>query len=153
MFLGQKKKHSYASPLIDKYDILFRMIKYKNGRRIIYNSVQLYPHEEEIVQILVALGFVVELIPPDRPGGRKTADAIINNLEWEFKTPRGSSTRTIERILKKAYRQSENIIIDIRHLRLPEQIILHKIKYELKSRNKRIKRIKVITKSRKIIDL
>lgn len=127
------------------------MIKHKN-RRIIYNSVQLCPHEEEIVQILATLGYTIELIPPDRPGGRKTADAIIGNLEWEFKTPRGSSTRTIERILKKAHRQSNNIIIDIRRINLPEELALRKIHYEARKYSKH-QRIKVITKSRKIIDL
>jgi len=127
------------------------MTAYKKGV-VITNKVKLQPHEREIVKLFVDLGYTVELIPTDRSHGRKTADAIIEGLEWEFKTPRGKSTKTIERILKKAYKQSENIIIDSRHLQLPEQNILRKIQYESKNRS-RIKRIKVILKSRKIIDL
>lgn len=93
---------------------------------IIYNGVRLQPHEREIAQLFVANGYVIELIPTDRSNGRKTADAIINHLEWEFKTPRGKSTRTIERILKKAHKQSNNIIVDIRHIPPPGRLSVEK---------------------------
>lgn len=119
---------------------------------IIYNGVRLQPHEREIAQLFVANGYVIELIPTDRSNGRKTADAIINHLEWEFKTPRGKSTRTIERILKKAHKQSNNIIVDIRHIPLPEDLVLRKIRHESQKYAKH-QRIKVILRSKKIIDL
>ena len=136
---------------INSHDKLWRMIAAKKGQ-IIYHSIRLLPHEEEIAQLFAALGCTVELIPTDRSHGRKTADAIIDGLEWEFKTPRGNSTRTIERILKKAHKQSENIVIDTHHVHLPEELTLRKIRHEAQKYNKH-QRIKVILKSKRIIDL
>ena len=127
------------------------MMNSKRGK-IISHGVVLQPHEREIAQLLIERGFIIELIPTARQHHRKTADAIIKGIEWEFKTLRGHTTQSIERLLKKAHKQSSNIVIDIRHTRLREAQAIAKIKYEFRKRSA-IKRIKIISKSKGIIDL
>lgn len=121
-------------------------MKLKRGK-VISHGVILQPHEQDIVKLFTEQGLTVELIPTARQRRRKTADAVIGGLEWEFKTLRGHTTQSIERLLKKAYKQSCNIVIDIRHTNLQERRAITKIRYEFKKRSA-IKRIKVILKSR-----
>lgn len=123
----------------------------KRGK-IVFNGVVLQPHEQAIAELFIEQGINIELIPTARQQHRKTADAIINGLEWEFKTLRGETTKSIERLLKKACKQSCNIIVDIRHTHIQERRAIAKIRYEFKNRSA-IKRIKVISKSGRIIDL
>jgi len=126
-------------------------MKPKRGK-IISHGVTLQPHEHDIVQLFTKQGLDVELIPTARQRRRKTADAIIDGIEWEFKTLRGRTTQSIERLLKKAYKQSCNIVIDIRHTSIQEKQAIAKINYEFKKRSA-IKRVKIILKSDEVIDL
>lgn len=106
-------------------------MKSKRGE-VISNGATLQPHEQDIVDLFTEQGITVELIPTARQYHRKTADAVIDGLEWEFKTLRGYTTQSIERLLKKACKQSCNIVIDIRHTNLQERQAIAKIRYEFK---------------------
>jgi len=80
----------------------------------------------------------------------KTADFKIGNQLWEVKSPTGAGKNTIQRNVKKAFKQSENIIIDCRRTQIP----VAKIKNELRRQvhlSSRIKRLLIIEKSEKII--
>lgn len=48
----------------------------------------------------------------------RTPDVIINDVEWEIKSPIGGSKHTIETQLKRASRQAANIVIDARRCKL-----------------------------------
>ncbi len=124
----------------------------KSQGKIISNGVVLKNHEKDIVTIFTNLGYNVELIPTARRRQTKTADAIIDGLEWKFKTPHESSTRTLDRILRKAANQSNNVIVDLHALKVPDTIAIRRVKYVSKEIRK-IQRLKVITKSTKIIDI
>lgn len=45
---------------------------------------------------------------------QRSADMLIDGEMWEMKAPKGDSRWTIERNMRRATRQSGNIIIDLR---------------------------------------
>lgn len=101
--------------------------------------------------VFTELGYDVELIPTARQRQAKTADAIIDGLEWEFKTPRGRSTRSIQHIIKKAVSQSPNVILDARLMELPDDVILRKVQYEA-NHTRSLRRLKLIL-GKEVIDI
>lgn len=107
------------------------------------------PHEFNVATILSWTGEDVEFIPA---GYMHTPDIRFRGLEWEIKSPYGSSSRTIENNMRLALKQSSNIIIDLSRMDIPED----KCMREIKRQNSLIRgkhRIIVITKTQKIIEL
>ncbi len=84
--------------------------------------------------------------------GRKTADYYIEGKYWELKTPRGNSKRTVQHVLQKAARQSVNVVIDIGSSKMTTKIASSRVKYEWKF-IPRIKRILLVSKDKKIVEL
>ena len=130
---------------------MFDMKKDKVGR-IITNNVRLEPHEYETVIFLANLGKTIELIPPSNTPHNSRADFAMDNLVWESKSPTGNSTRmTIDRILHKAVKQSENIVIDLRRTKIPDTQSIRYIK-ERFIRSRRIRRLLVVTRAEELLD-
>lgn len=86
------------------------------------------------------------------PGTGRTPDLRINGIEWELKSPQGDGSKTIENILKKATRQSKNIILDFSRIKMKGNQALSRTKHYLHNNKHGIKRLIVITKNHKIID-
>lgn len=124
--------------------------KNKSGK-IIPNGVSLEKHELDTVLVFTELGNDVELIRVSFIPHAKSPDVIIFGKTWEMKSPTGHSDSTMEHCFKKAARQSENIIIDLRRTKIQDKVALGQLKY-LFERSKRIKRMKVIPKNKKIVD-
>lgn len=89
-----------------------------NGGRITPHGIPLERHEMETILVFTELGYDIELIRPSSTPNAKRADFLMSGLEWEAKCPQGSSRSTLEHVFKKAIRQSENIIIDLRRTQL-----------------------------------
>ena len=75
----------------------------------------------------------------------------MDGLEWEIKCPTGRSRRTIENNIVAAEKQSSFIIINLRHINLPEQYCIAQID-KLFKHKPRIKRILVITKELQLLE-
>jgi hypothetical protein len=116
-------------------------------------GIFLEPHEVATVNFLVACGKQVELLVPSRQKGIKTPDILLDGQEWEIKSPKGIGKYTIQHAFKAGAKQADYIIFDIRRMRKkPEENIIAKIQKELDV-SKTVKRVLVITKTEKIIDL
>lgn len=76
----------------------------------------------------------------------------MDGLMWEMKAPKGDGKWVISNIIKKAERQSENLIIDLRRSKLSQDKSISLLMREFEH-SKRLRRMKIITKSRSIIDL
>jgi len=84
--------------------------------------------------------------------GVHTPDILWHDKKWEIKNPRANGKFTIEHAVQDASKQSENIVIDLRNSKMPEAKAITKIEREFGFRTK-IKRILIIKKSRKTLDL
>lgn len=74
-------------------------------------------HEYETVKYFANRGFDVKFIRPSDIEGTNTPDFAMDGKLWEMKSPTGSSIRTYEDNLRKAIKQSENVIFDLRRLK------------------------------------
>lgn len=120
--------------------------------KIVPHGVSLEKHENDTVVFFTNLGKTVELIPPSNTPCNRRPDFVMDGLEWEMKSPTGSSSRmTVERILHKAAKQSENIVIDLRRVRLSDEQSLRCLEKQFKL-SRRIRRLLVITKQEEVVD-
>ena len=87
-----------------------------------------------------------------RPASYRTPDIEINQIRWELKSPMGSSARTVENNMRTARKQSKNLIIDLRRIKMHQRRAVSRINFFL-SRPNQFERVIVITKSKKIIEI
>ena len=119
--------------------------------KIIPNGVSLEKHESETIVFFTERGYDIELIPPSNSPKAKTPDFIMNGVAWEMKSPQGKSKTSLEHILKKAIKQSKNIIIDLRRSKLKEEIAIKEIKKRFNQTNS-CRKLKIITKSQNLLE-
>ena len=106
----------------------------------------------EVNAILLLLDHFDADITCVTPGLGKTPDLRIKNIDWELKSPQGDGAKTIENILKKAVKQSKNIILDFSRIKMSGNQALSRTRYYLRNNKHGIKRLIVITKNHKVID-
>ncbi len=106
----------------------------------------------EVNAILLLLDYFNADITCINPGAGKTPDLRIKGLEWELKSPQGDGAKTIENILKKATKQSKNIILDFSRIKMNGNQALSRTKYYLHNNKHGIKNLIIITKNHKVID-
>ena len=120
------------------------------GKTIIPFGVFVEQHELDVAKVLNKLGKDVEFILPSRIKFSRTPDIKMDGLFWEIKSPKGSSSRTIENNLRCASRQSKNIIIVLRRVKIDEIKAISNIRRQF-NQSKSIKNILVIKKNSKIL--
>ena len=106
----------------------------------------------EVNAILLLLDYFNTDITCINPGAGKTPYLRIKGIEWELKSPQGNGVKTIENILKKAAKQSKNIILDFSRIKMNGSQALSRTRYYLHNNKHGIKKLIVITKNHKIID-
>lgn len=120
--------------------------------KIIPNGVSLQKHENDTVVFFTERGFDVELIPTSHIEGQRTPDFIMSGLAWETKSPVSNKHRAWRRAFFSAVEQSCNVIFDFRRIKNyngSEVKVLEKLFQE----SNKIKHLKIITETGKIIDL
>ena len=116
------------------------------------NGVHLEEHEYATVKLLLNQGYNIELIPTSQVKGMRTPDISVNGVLWEIKSPTGNSKNTIKHTLQNASHQANNVIVDLRRCKLPEDQAIKDLEQRYRL-SKRIRRMKIVTKDEKIIDL
>ena len=111
---------------------------------------KLWPHELRVAEILAAAGYSVEFI---EESNLHTPDILLDGTDYEIKSPKSGSANSLEHLLKKALKQSSNIIIDTSRIRkMRDDSICNFLVAQAKSR-KQIKKLIMISKSGQIIDI
>jgi hypothetical protein len=85
-----------------------------------------------------------------RPKYARTPDVDIDGVKWEIKSPMGNGKRTINNNFNEARKQSDNIVIDLRRIKMHQAKANARIKFYLSTPH-HFKRVVVITKSKKVI--
>lgn len=120
------------------------------GKIIIPAACHVWPHEMRVAEILANAGHIVEFLPTS---STKTADIKLDGIEFEIKSPESSNTNTLEHMIKKALHQSSNIIIDVSRFKsMSDQQMQRFLIAEIHA-VKQIKRMLLITKRSKIVDI
>jgi hypothetical protein len=122
-----------------------------NRGKIIPNGVILEKHEYKTITLLTEGGADVELIPKSNKKGVRTPDIIMDGLKWELKSPKGKGRWLLENTLQRAVKQSPNIIIDLDRIKIHQSKCLQELEKQF-NKSKGVKWLKVITKTKKVID-
>lgn len=136
-----------------EYARVVGMKKYKIGK-IDTSALNVPPekHEYETAKYLANLGFNVIFVKPSAIKGQHTPDFEICGKRWETKSPKVYSKSSFEDNLKKAIKQSEHIIFDLRRLNKNDEIIYKK---ELKkwSKSRKIKSLVAISRDGRVLTI
>lgn len=109
-----------------------------------------WPHERRVADLLALAGHYVEFLPESHV---HTADIKIDGVEYEIKSPKSAAANSLEHSLKKALKQSPNLVIDSSRLKgVRDDKIRRFLVSQVRSR-KRIKRMLFVTKAGRIIDI
>lgn len=109
-----------------------------------------WPHERRVADLLALAGHYVEFLPESHV---HTADVKIDGIEYEIKSPKSATANSLEHSLKKALKQSSNLVIDSSRLKgVRDDKIRRFLVSQVRSR-KQIKRMLFVTKTGKIIDI
>jgi hypothetical protein len=88
-----------------------------------------------------------------RPERKKSPDIDVDGTKWEIKSPTGDGKKTIDNNLRAAHKQSRNVVLDLRRAKLHQNKAVARINYYLSVGPHKIKHLKIITKTQKIIDI
>lgn len=109
-------------------------------------------HEYETAKYFAKRGYDLKFIGPHYIEGFKNPDFKMCGKVWETKSPAGNSLRTFVDNYKKAKKQSEHIIFDLRRLSLKsERICLKMLKGKAESPN--VKTLLVITRDGQLLTI
>lgn len=119
--------------------------------KVLLNGVILEKHEQKTIVFLTELGWDVELIKPIDKKGIHTPDIKMLGEEWEIKSPKGEGDSVMKNTLQRAAKQSKNVIVDLRRTKRYQKKCLAELQREFDN-SKRLRKLKIITKSKRILD-
>ena len=125
----------------------------KPGKIIISHGAHAWPHELLTAGALAEAGYIIEFLAIKNMKHAKSPDVLIGGEVWEIKSPVASKLSAVERNLKRAYRQSANIVFDSHRMgRLPDKSIQNELIKQFKL-TKNIKQILFVNRKRDVIDI
>lgn len=120
---------------------------------VVQTNVSDVPKDHELsAALILAYHFKTDVIFL-RPDKKKTPDIEVDGKKWEIKSPKGNAKKTIENNLRTARKQSENIVLDLTRSKMHNAQAVARAQFYIRTEAHTIKRLKIITKHRKIIDI
>lgn len=110
-----------------------------------------WPHEMRVAEILALAGHYVEFLPEynDVP----TADIRLDGVEYEIKAPKNFNPNTLEHTIRRAIKQSPNLIIDTSRMKKVRDEQVRNFLVEQARKAKMLRRLIMITKQGRIVDI
>lgn len=124
-----------------------------NNKIIFEGESRRYLRSHEILVFRVLLEYFNTDIVCIVPSSHKTPDIKVDDTRWEVKSPKGKDKNTIENILKKAAKQSENTVLDLSRIKMSDDRALSRTRFYLQNNKHCLRRLLVITKDGTVIDL
>jgi len=84
---------------------------------------------------------------------RRTPDVNINGILWEIKSPRGGGKKTIDNNFRTARKQSKNIVLDLRRIKMHKTQAIARINHYLSTGPHGLTRVIIITKTAMVIEI
>lgn len=120
------------------------------GKVVVPANANPWPHELRVAKILALAGYAVEFIPETNT---KTADILLDGIEFEIKSPKSANANSLEHILKKAVKQSCNINIDTSRMKNVRDDNTRRFLINQVRIRRQINNLIMITKQGQIIDI
>ena len=135
------------------YSVAMTLTNKGQGEVRIPAGLVVWKHELNTARALVSAGHTVEFLATKRTKHAKSPDILMMGVQWEMKSPLAGKLSAVERNLKRAYRQSINIVFDsCRMGRLPDKSIQKELLKQF-ILTKNIKRLIFVNRRREVIDI
>lgn len=125
----------------------------REGKVIVPARGDVWPHELDTARTLAATRGDIEFIPRITTQGMKTPDIVMGGVQWEMKSPRTNSVKSLQKVLRRATRQSPNVIIDSSRMKGISDAEVEKELRRIVPFIKALKRLVLVTKGRDVLDL
>lgn len=116
-------------------------------------GINVWQHELSTANALAEAGHVVEFLPTKDIKNTKSPDILMNGEKWELKAPKTDKLSAIERNLKRATKQSGNIVIDSHRLRKIRDSSVQNFLLQKFKQQKTIKKLLFVNRKRQVIDM
>ncbi len=116
-------------------------------------GLTVWQHELATAEVLAVAGYVIEFMQVDRRKDAKSPDIFMNGEQWEIKAPRTDKLSAVERNLKRATKQSANIIIDSRRMSKLQDRTIQKFLAQKYKQQKTIKKLLFVNRKHQVIDI
>lgn len=132
--------------------IIIRMSK-RQGKIIALSQLNTQEHEMDTARAVADAGYDVEFTHRTWENRVTSSDVVINGVIWEMKSSLASDNKAIERNLRKAPKQSPNIIVDSQRMKGASDAEIEKRIRSSYPHIKAIRRLWFINRNREIIDI
>ena len=122
----------------------------KVGKIIVPVGMKPWSQEMRVAEILAMAGHNVRFL---EESNLHTADILLDGAEFEIKSPKSANANSLEHLLKKALRQSPNIIIDTSRTNNFNNVNIKKILISQVKKRKQIKKLIMITKRGQVVGI
>ena len=106
--------------------------------------------EFETAKYFAALGKDITFIRPSSIPNQHRPDILMDGVEWEIKCPVGDSKRTIENNMRKAIKQSHNVIFDLRHMGMSDSQCVSQLEQQFNKRSQ-LRRLFIIKRNGELL--
>lgn len=110
------------------------------------------PKDHELSAALILADYFKSDVVFLRPQLDKTPDIDVNGMSWEIKSPKGDGKKTIDNNFRAARKQSLNIIMDLRRIKMHQSKAKARINFFLSTPH-HFKKVLIITKNNKIVEI
>ena len=125
----------------------------RDGKIIIGPGLNVWPHELKTAEALARAGHAVEFVRKSEVDHQKTPDVLINGVQWELKSPTADNLKAVERNLKRARWQSENIVFDCRRMKKVPDIAIQRRVSKCANEIPGVRQVLYVDKRGNVIDL
>ena len=122
----------------------------KVGKNIVPVGMKPWSQEMRVAEILAMAGHNVRFL---EESNLHTADILLDGVEFEIKSPKSANANSLEHLLKKALRQSPNIIIDTSRTNNFNNVNIKKILISQVKKRKQIKKLIMVTKRWQVVGI
>ena len=121
-----------------------------HGKIIIDGACEVWPHELLTAEALARTGYCVVFITKSNVKHQKSADALIDGVLYEMKSPTSSHISVVKKNIKKAMSQSMYIVFDSKRMKnVKDHQVLHELEKQL-DENRKIKALLFVDKKRSV---
>ena len=117
------------------------------------SDLNIQEHELSSARALADAGYDVEFAHKAEGKRVTSADVIVNGVLWEMKSPQAGNRKAIERNLRRASRQSTNIIFDSQRMKGMSDAEVERELRKYAVHIKAIRRLRFVNRNRRVIDI
>lgn len=125
----------------------------RQGKIIAPSNLNIQEHEMNSARAIADAGYDVEFAHRTWGNRITSPDVVVNGVVWEMKSPIASDRKAIERNLRKACKQSPNVIFDSQRMKGASDVETERRLRSLSEHIRSLRRLWFINHKREIIDI